>query len=179
MAPPLGYGAAVGSDPRLLLLVAAGVFVLFVILKSRLELVRDPDVARARRRLAQARARARAAKDDPAARAEAYREAACIALDELRRPGLAASLARRADAAAPHDPDGVRLLARAMRGAERYRALERLLWRRLDAGPPPEEAALLWEELLSLYDGPLRRRAQARVLRGLLGHEPGARGEEE
>ncbi len=173
----LGYGAAV-SHPRLFLLVVAGVFVAFLVVKSRIELVRDPAMARARRRLAAAKARARAKSGDPQAQAAAYREAAVVALEELGRPGLAASLARRADAADPDGPDSLRLLARAMRSAERHRALEKLLWQRLDAGPT-EVSPQIWDELLALYDGPLRRPAQARVLRSLLGETSPAQREEE
>ncbi len=169
-----------GSDLRILLLSVAGVFVVFLVVKSRLELFRDPALARARRRLAAARTRAKEAKDDPAARAEAYRSAARIALEELGRPALAASLARRAEAADPDDPASVRLLARAMRRADRHRALEKLLWRRLDAqGPRAAGSQAVWNELLALYEGPLRRPAQARVLRALLGQTLETRTEEE
>ncbi|MFI5306902.1 MAG: hypothetical protein ACHQ53_06110 [Polyangiales bacterium] len=117
-------------------------------------------------RLADARRRARAPGTSPVARALALREAAAIALDELQRPGLAASYALRAERLDPEDAQAVGLLAIALRRATRYHALERLLWRRIaksDAGAAGHVRAL--EELIGLYDGPLRRPEVAEGLR--------------
>ncbi|NOY89987.1 MAG: hypothetical protein GXP55_02170, partial [Deltaproteobacteria bacterium] len=57
-----------------------------------------------------------------------------------------------------------RIAALAMRRAHRYAALEKLLWRRLDRAIGCEST---FAELLSLYEGPLKRPEQARVLRSL------------
>lgn len=150
------------------LLVVVVLFVIFVIVKSRIPLFRDPELVEARRRVRAAKAKAREAKGDPKARAAAYREAAEAAL-EVGRTGLAASYARRADKADPDAEGGVRLIARAMRAGERHRALEKLLWQRLDGVDlQGERARRLFDELLALYDGPLHRRAQAQVLRQML-----------
>lgn len=152
---PLGIG----------LLVATGLFGLFVLLKSRYSLVgKQPGLKEARQRFAAAKARARASHADPEAHATALREAALIALEELSRPNLAASYARRAARAAPNDGESIRVAALAMRRAHRYAALERLLWRRLDQELGEESS---FRELIALYEGPLKRPAQARVLRAL------------
>ncbi len=151
------------------LLTAVVLFVIFVVLKSRLSLGRDPDTAEARKQLIKAKQRVRAAKGDPDARAAALREASQIALDDLQRPGLAASFARRADRADPSSSEGLKLLARAMRQSERYRALERLLWRRLaEVELGTSRSGDLFDQLFELYEGPLRRSAQAKVLRTLI-----------
>ncbi|MDH5492794.1 MAG: hypothetical protein OEY14_12645, partial [Myxococcales bacterium] len=118
-----------------------------------------------RKRLAEAKARARAAAQG-AEKAAALRQAAQIALDSLGRPNLAASFARRALRADPSDDESIHIVALAMRSAQRYRALEKLLWRRLDADGDDQRA---FEELTSLYEGPMRRPEQARVLRRLRG----------
>ncbi len=144
-------------------------FVLFVLVKSQFSLRgADPAMADARRKIAMARQRARAAKGSPKERAAAYREAALIALEELGRPNRAAFYARRADRADPEDPASIRVVARAMVRAKRYPALEKLLWTRLaDSAPESERFGATFNEILDLYEGPMRRGAQARVLRRL------------
>ena len=157
------------------LLAAVVLFVVFLLVKTRLPLAgRDPALVEARRRLADAKRRAREAGRDPERRARAWRDAASIALDELGRPGLAATFARRAERADPRDQEAVGLLAVAMRQGSRVRALERLLYRRVaeDADGPAGRRAL--QELIELYDGPLQRPEQAAALRRLSGDaEPG------
>ncbi len=153
-----------------ILLVAAGCFLVFLLVKSRIPLVaRDPASAHARKRIAEAKHEARAAESDPARRARAWREAATIALEELGRPDLAATFAARAERADPSDPASLATLASAFRGANRFRALEKLLWRRLAAEPDPQSESYerAFQELLDLYEGPLRRKEQAKVLRDL------------
>ena len=153
---------------RWILLAAVLLFVTFLVIKSRIALFRDPELAASRKRLGEARALARSAKDDRALRAKAYREAATIALDELGRSGLAASYARRADRADPEKGQSLKLLSRAMTRAGRHRGLEKLLWRRLDeVALDSERAGHLMDELVTLYEGPLRRHYTARVLRTL------------
>ena len=161
-----------GVDPmRWAILVVVVLFVVFMIVKSRIPLFRDPELVDARRRIRDAKARARAEKGNPKARAAAYREAAEAVL-EVGRTGLASSYARRADKADPEAVGGIALMARAMRAGERHRALEKLLWQRLaNVELESPRGRRLFEELLALYEGPLRSRAQARVLRAMLGHQ--------
>ncbi|MCB9621723.1 MAG: hypothetical protein H6721_08825 [Sandaracinus sp.] len=145
-----------------------GVVVLFVVflgVKSRLS--RDPGTKQAREALARAKKEAREANDGPG-RARAWREAARIALDELERPGLAAAYARRAERDDPTHDEVIPLLSRTMRSARRHQALTKLLWRRLAEEPlDSPRADRLMQELVAIYEGPLRRPAQAQVLKAL------------
>jgi hypothetical protein len=151
------------------LLIAGLLFVLFLIAKLLAPARRRGPAARAaRQRLAQSKRRASDHTLSSAERAAALREAAVIALGELERPGLAASYAHRADRLDPEDPESIELLASALRGASRFRALERLLWRRLaDAERVDTSFERSLQELLSLYEGPLHRPEIARGLRRL------------
>lgn len=150
---------------RWALLGAVVVFVLFLALKSRLG--GDASTKAARESLARAKRNVRDATT-PVARAAAWREAARVALDELERPGLAATFARRAEREDPIHDEALPLLARTMRSAQRHQALTKLLWRRLAEVPlDSPHADRLMTELLALYEGPLRRPAQASVLRTL------------
>lgn len=157
------------QDPASIALVAAGaLFLIYVLVKSRFSLVpASPEARDAKARIADAKRRARNKGLDSARRAEAWREAAEAALDGLDRPNLAAAYARRAERADPEDPAAVGMLAIALRRASRHRALERFLWRRLasqEDGPGYERA---FDELIALYEGPMRRRERAKVLRRL------------
>jgi hypothetical protein len=154
---------------RTVLLVAGGVFLLYVLLKSRVSFVpRTAEARAARQRIGQAKKRARLASAPIAERAAAWREAADTALSELDRPDLAASYALRAERLDPEDRAAVGLLSLAMRKSTRLRALEKLLWRRLDshvvASPAYEEA---FTQLNDLYTGPLRAPERARALQKL------------
>jgi hypothetical protein len=145
---------------RSVLLVLAGVaFVVFVLFKPRLaRRPRTPAAAAARKAIAAAQQRARDVGAGASTRAAALREAASLALNELEHPGLAASFARRAEKLDPQNTDAFGLLASSLRSASRFRALERMLWRRLGSADPEEEdyrRAL--EELIALYQGPLKR----------------------
>jgi len=157
------------QTPSLALLIAGLVFLLFLLLKLLGPPGTRGQAARAaRERIAAAKRRASDGALSAAERAAALREAALIAMEELRRPGLAASYARRAERLDPDAAEGLALLSLTLRGAARYQALERLLWRRLAAAEPraaATERAL--HELLSLYEGPLRRPEVARALRRL------------
>jgi len=150
------------------LVAAVVLFAAFLVVKSLVSLrPEDPARARARRRIAEAKRRARGAGADRRARARAWLVAADIALEELDNPGLAASYARRAGRADPEDPAPVSLVARALRKSRRLRTLERFLWRRLQvtgSGPAYEHA---FDELLHLYEGPLRRPERAAALRSM------------
>jgi hypothetical protein len=153
----------------LALLGAGLLFLLFLIAKLVVTGRRGgADAREARKQIAQAKRRASEHGLLPADRAAALRQAAVIALHDLRRPSLAASYARRAERLDPHDPESIALLSLALRTATRFRALERLLWRRLADGPQAASAAdRALDELLALYDGPLRRPEVARALRRL------------
>lgn len=149
------------------LLLAGFLFLAFVLFKSRMSLLpRDPARAEARKRIAEAKRRARKARSDPARKARAWREAAQIALEDLRRPNLAGSYALRAVRVRPDDLAALEILVTALRGAKRYRALEKFLWRRLrgEPGPGYDKA---YDALLELYEGPLRRRERAQALRAM------------
>jgi hypothetical protein len=103
-----------------------------------------------------------------AEKAAAYRDAARLALEELERPNLAVSLARRADRLDPTHGDGLGILVASMTGGERMRALERLLWRKLrEVEPGSERHRKIFGELLALYQGPLRDPDRAEALRKL------------
>ncbi len=154
---PAGYG----------LVAAVLLFVVFLLFKATVGLrPRDPAMAEARRRIGEAKLRARAAGTDTEARVRAWLEAARIARDELARPRLAASFAHRAVKFGPNDVEAIGTMAQCFREAKRYRALERFLWRRLDgdAGPGYDRA---FDELLSLYEGPMRKRERAHALQKL------------
>jgi hypothetical protein len=143
----------------LLLLLAGVAFVAFVLLKLVLPIAdRSPLRRQARARLLAARQRALAPNTKLEERASALRQAATIALEDLGRPGLAASYARRAARLEPQSAEGRGLLASALRRASRFDALERMLWRRLvesAVDDPGHHRAL--QELVELYRGPLRR----------------------
>ena len=97
------------------------------------------------------------------------RDAATIALEELARPSLAASYARRAERIDPGDAQAVSLVALTLRRAARYRALERFLWRRLAEHAPGAGRDSIERELCALYEGPLRRPEIAAGLRRISG----------
>ena len=150
------------------LLGALLLFLVFLVVKSRLPLIRGmtDEQRAAKAKIAEAKLAARAAGNDPAARAAAFRKAAAVALEELGRPGLAASFALRAERADPGDGRAVGVLSVALRRQARFGALEKMLWRRLSADPGPAfERA--FTELLALYDGPMRKPERAAALRRL------------
>jgi hypothetical protein len=155
---------------RSLLLVLAGMaFVAFVLFKPRLaRRARTPAAAAARRAIVVAQERARDVSAGTGPRAAALREAASLALNELQQPGLAASFARRAEKLEPQNTATFGLLASSLRSASRFRALERLLWRRLgSADPADEDYQRALEELIALYQGPLKRMEIAAALQRL------------
>lgn len=160
------------TDPRSVLLLAAGaVFFIYLVTRTLMSprVPRDQRFFDARKQIADAKRRARDASASPAARAAALREAAVAALEGLRHPGLAASYARRAERL---DPQGgapsVNLLTRALRQGEKFRPLERVLWRCLaeDAAGLAEQQRA-FDELIALYEGPLNRPEMAAGLRTL------------
>ena len=92
---------------------------------------------------------------------------AVVALEELRSPALAATFALRAEAADPADVESIGVLAQAFRQANRYHALERLLWRHLAQDSDHKANVRAFDELISLYEGPMKRPLQAQALKRL------------
>jgi hypothetical protein len=157
-----------GDATRWVLLLVGALFFAYLFVKLKLSLLPGtPAVREAKRQIEQAKRRAREPGRTPKERADAWREAAMVALEQLERPNLAASYARRAERADPEDAAAVRILSRTMREAGRLRALERLLWRRLSQVPSGAAFTRAFAELVSLYEGPLRRPERALVLRRL------------
>ena len=149
------------------------IFAVFILIKSRIPLSgRRPEEREARDRLKAIRKQIAKAKGDKRARSELWREAALIALEQLERPYRAALYARRADKLAPDDEENLSVVVRAFRRARRFRALERLLWRRMDQleGNTQAQERVL-HHIIALYNGPLRRPAQARVIEKLWNKE--------
>jgi hypothetical protein len=163
------------TDLQSMLLLGAGsAFFLYLLAKVITpRLTRDKRQRVAHQRIGEAKRKARDRSAAPELRAAALREAAVVALEELRRPELAASYALRAERLHPADPDTVGLLAVALRTGAKYRALERILWRQL-AGHARSTAAYerAFDELVGLYDGPLQRPETAKVLRELKASSP-------
>jgi hypothetical protein len=152
----------------LLLLVGGAGFLAYLVLSMLTALGgRDEGFRNAQRRVLDAKRRAGDRALSNAERAAALREAAGAALEGMRRPGLAAALARRAERLEPGNLEGVGLVSLALRRAARYSALERFLWKRLAEldGPNAHGYQRTFDELVDLYDGPLRRPETAQVLR--------------
>jgi hypothetical protein len=158
------------TDLQSLLMLGAGsAFFIYLLAKMLVPRIGgDESLRAAHQRIGAAKRKAADRGATPAARAAALREAAMIALQELKRPELAASYALRAERLYPADVEGIGLLSAALRQGTKYRALERILWRQLAAaarGSAGYERS--FEELVGLYDGPLQRPEAAKVLREL------------
>jgi len=148
------------------LAIAGALFLTYVLLRLRVSFApASPEARAARQRIEAAKERARKAGSTGRQRADAWRDAALAALEGLKRPNLAASYARRAERADPDDSDAVRVLSLSLREAGRLRALERLLWRRLAQEGHGPAHVRAYDELIALYDGPMRRPERAVVLR--------------
>lgn len=158
------------QSAKLALAVAGALFIAFLLFKLFRPIASPgPQRREARRRFSEARRKAREPSEASVDRAAAWREAARIALDELKRPNLAASCALKAEKQDPGDAEAIAVLSVSLRRASRLRALETILWRRLAheeqaRGPAYERA---FRELVELYDGPLRKPERAEVLRRL------------
>ncbi|AKF05147.1 hypothetical protein [Sandaracinus amylolyticus] len=150
------------------LLAAALLFVLFIVAQALLPaLIRRRGDRASSAKMDDAILRANDTARPAAQRAEAFREGATIALDELRRPRLALRLLTSAESVAPGEPATIALVERAMLRAKDLGALERFLWQTMDAhrGTPAHARAL--DALLALYDGPMKTPERARVLRAM------------
>lgn len=154
-------------EARIALLVAVGLFLAFLVLKSRISFgPRAAGASAARKQLAEAKARALSAANDGTARGAAWRDAAAVAMDQLGRPMLAAGFALRAHRADPDNADSVVILARSLTGARRLRTLEKVLWQRL-GGTPGAAYEAAFTALVEAYEGPMRRPLWASALRSL------------
>jgi hypothetical protein len=151
----------------LALAIAGALFLFYVLLKLRYSLLpASAEVRDVKRRIQQAQVRAHDRNASAELRARAFCEAAQVALEELGRPNLAASYARRAQRVDPSLAEAVRLLSVSLQRGGRLRALERLLWRRLareDAASPGYQRA--YDELVKLYSGPMKKPDRAAVLK--------------
>jgi tetratricopeptide (TPR) repeat protein len=146
-----------------LVAIAFAAFLLFKLVSSARR--KRDDEAWRRYREAIDRAKRTGARHE---KAEAYRDAARVALSELGRPNLAVSLARRADRLDPDGGEALDLLVASMSDGDRLRALERLLWRKLrEVHPGSERHRKIFGELLALYQGPLKDPDRAEALRML------------
>lgn len=101
-------------------------------------------------------------------RARALRDAAKIALEELRRPRLAARYTEWSQKLVPGDEAVVPLAVAAFGAARRFAALERLLWSTLAASKDARHSPALGA-LETLYEKSLRRPERAAALRALAG----------
>lgn len=151
-----------------LLLAAACLFVLFVLSQAVLPaLMRRGPRREVRARLAEAVAGATNGSRSAADRAASFREAAYIALRDMKKPRLALRYARSAHDTNPMDAANIELLAQTMMRARKHRALERHLWRSLDSHPASASFDAAFQALLSLYEGPMKAPERARVLRAM------------
>lgn len=132
-----------------------------------------------RRRRASAPARTRLSKSitegsdgkrTPQERARAFTTAAKTALEDLRRPRLAARYAEWAHRLAPTDPEIIALTVTALTASRRHHALERLLWSSLAAATDARASPAL-TALEALYDKQLARPDRAKALRALAARE--------
>lgn len=150
------------------LLAAALLFVLFIVAQALLPaLMRRRGTREASAGVDAAILRGNDAARPAAERTAALREAAALALDELRRPRLAIRLLTSAEAITPSEPATVELVVRAMTRARDLRGLERYLWSTLDAHPGTRGYDTALDALLALYEGPLKAPERARVLRAM------------
>lgn len=156
---------------RLALLAAGGLFLLYLLLKLRVSLAPGSAAVReARKGIAELKRKARDKSLSKEMRAEAWLSAADTALRDMGRADLAASYALRADRLSPGEGAAVGRLANAMRLSSRHRALEKLLWRRIDKHAPTTGAfEQSFEQLVALYEGPMHAPERARALRKLAG----------
>ncbi len=153
-----------GEAPQYLLIGGAVIFLAFV----ALQVMWPPAGSRserkaARTKLSSAVSRGTDEKRSAAERSTALVEAGRIALEELKRPRLAARHAEWAHRLTPTSRAVIDLLSDALPKARRLRALERMLWASADAEGSTGDYARA--ALIRLYDGPMRLPTRARALR--------------
>ncbi len=153
------------------LVVTAGVFVLFLLVRLRPALPGGKRVKAGA--LRDAKKRIEEAKDD-ASRALALADAGDVCAKSVGRTTGAIGYYLRAMRLNPASAALVERAAIAL--ARRPHALESLLWRRLGAEPwtgAREDAArAALAQLVRLYDGPLKNRVRARAFENALGALP-------
>ncbi len=153
-------------------LIFAGLsFVVFMVIKVWVPFrLSSRKLRPARLRVQQAKQRAVQAHD-PRLKAEAWREAALVVLEELHNPSLASRFARRAERADPGNLETLSLVSQSLRRAKRFGALERFLWKRLAEGHAEQSAVYdrVFDELVALYEGPMHYEERAKALRQLRG----------
>jgi hypothetical protein len=147
--------------------IVAALLVAYVVFAGIAPMLRRRSAtADARARMSSAIAQGSDAKRSSAERARSFTAAAKTALEDLRRPRLAARYAEWAHRLAPDDEEIVALCVSALTAARRYHALERLLWSSLaEARDVRTSPALL--ALEKLYEKHLARPERARALRAL------------
>lgn len=150
--------------PQFLLIGGAVIFLGFVALQAMWPL----SGSRGDRKAARDKHSAAVSRGSDKARSEAERstslvEAGRIALDELKRPRLAARHAEWAHRLTPTSHAVIDLLLETLPKARRLRALERLLW--LSADAEGSKGSHARGALIRLYEGPMKLPARARALR--------------
>ncbi len=149
--------------------VVAALLVAYVVFMGVVPtLRRRRDTAPSRAKMSKAVAEGSDEKRSKPERARSLREAAQIALEELRRPRLAARYADWAHRLSPGDEEIVPLAVAAFGAARRHAALERLLWSTLAASKDARRSPAL-VALEKLYEKSLRRPERAAALRALAG----------
>lgn len=145
------------------LLTAVALFVAFIVTKSLVRFrLRDDEEREGRAQIIAAKKRARAAQS-PDEKAEAYREAARVALETLDRPRLSARFALRAEKLSPSAGEKLGWTSTVLVRAGRLRALEAMLWRHL-AECDGDALMDARRELVALYDGPMKKPLRAKAL---------------
>lgn len=144
------------------LVVAALVFVVFVVAQVAWPRGRKgADRAAAKKKHFDAVSEGSDERRSPAERAASLAQAGRIALEDLRRPRLAARHAEWAHRLAPSSPEVIAIATDAMTAARRLHALERLLW----ASAAASDGAAAMDALIALYQGPLKLPQRAQALR--------------
>ena len=147
--------------------LAAALLVAYVVFAGIAPMLRRRrESAPARERMSRALSEGSDAARPASERARSLRAAAKTALEDLRRPRLAARYtewAHRLDAA---DDELVALAVLTLTAARRYHALERLLWSSLAAAKDPRTSPAL-TALETLYEQHLSRPDRAKALRAL------------
>lgn len=150
--------------PQYLLIGGVAIFLGFVALQA----MWPRSGSRVERKAARAKHSAAVSRGSDGSHSEAERstalvEAGRLAIDELRRPRLAARHAEWAHRLTPTSPAVIDLLLEALPKARRLRALERLLWQSADTEGPRGDHAR--QALIRLYEGPMKLPARGRALR--------------
>jgi hypothetical protein len=152
--------------------IAAALLVAYVVFAGVQPMLRRRRAtASARATMSKSIAEGSDAKRTTQERARAFTTAAKTALEELRRPRLAARYAEWAHRLAPADPEIIALTIASLGASRRYHALERLLWTSLATASDARSSPALIA-LEKLYDRELARPDRAKALRALATESP-------